>query len=476
MKLLIPKAGLAALCVPLLAINLMGAYLDDIGYTSLQAQLAAEGTVLPDGTGVSVSQVEASVSTTSNLYFPTAALYSGVTMTDKTSSYASGISWHADMVAEKLYGDSSMGSGITTVGVYYVNAWLGSSFLNYGTNAFPKTETADVQNHSWVGTVSTSSDANILSRLDYSVEKDDYVAVVGVNNNDDGTGTAKNLLSSAYNVISVGVTDGTHVSGTATINAGVTYPLLVVPVSSTSEATAVVSSAATLLIQTARSGTATSTNGDKSEVIKAVLLAGATKSEFASWSNSETSPLDATYGAGELNVQNSYNIMVSGEQSTGYSTPVAGSGWDYGTLTLSTTASYYFNLTSSGDMSIALTWNAIYSGNNGNSLSLSLANLNLSLYSVSSDGSQGSLIEQSAASSGNVEYLWLADLGAGSYAINVNYAGNTSGTTTSASYALAWQTASLTAIPEPSTLGLILTGGFLVLCIAIWRGGVPRCS
>jgi hypothetical protein len=61
-------------------------------------------------------------------------------------------------------------------------------------------------------------------------------------------------------------------------------------------------------------------------------------------------------------------------------------------------------------------------------------------------------------------------------AINANYAANTSGTKSSASYALAWQTASLTAIPEPSALGLILAGGFLVLCIAIRRGGVHRCS
>jgi len=363
--------------IPLLlvaATTASAGYLDDIGYTALVSQLQEAGTALPDGTGVAVTQVEASTSTTSFVYLPTGSSYTGLTITDKSPSYSGTTSWHANMVGEKIYGDSAMGSGISQVGVYYVGDWLGTGFLNYGTSSAPKTETAAVVNHSWVSTTNNSYDKNILNRLDYSIETDDYVAVVGTNNDDSGTATSGDLLAGAYNVISVGVTDASHVAGSSTVNSGVGYPHLVVPTGTTSEATAVVSSAASLLIQSAN--TMGSSNGAKSETIKAVLLAGASREDLPSWSATSTSPLDATYGAGELDIQNSYNILLAGEQSSG-SSLVASTGWDYNTIALGATTTYYFNLSGTGDVSIALNWNAIYSGNNANNLALALANLNL---------------------------------------------------------------------------------------------------
>lgn len=459
MKMLGCSVFFAALGLLFVATTASASYLDDIGYTDLVSQLEREGTALPDGTGVTVTQVEASVSTTSVAYLPTASSYTGVSITNRSTSYSGTTSWHADMVGEKIYGNSAMGSGISQVGVYYVSDWLGTGFLNYGTSLLPKTETADVVNHSWVATTSNSYDKNILNRLDYSIETDDYVAVVGTNNNDSGTATSGDLLAGAYNVISVGVTDGTHVEGSSTINGGVGYPHLVVPTSTTSEATAVVSSAASLLIQTAN--TMGFSNGVKSETIKAVLLAGASKEDLPTWSASSTSPLDSTYGAGELDVQNSYNILLSGEQTSG-STLVSSTGWDYSTIALGATTTYYFNLSGAGDISIALNWNAIYSGGNANNLTLSLANLNLFLYEVNGDGSLGSLVQESMASSGNIEAIWAVDLLAGDYVIQVAYAGNASGSKTSYNYALAWESFNTSPVPE-APVSFFLTSGFLLL-------------
>lgn len=457
---------LAFAWVPL-ADNALAGYLDDIGYTALVEHLQSSGTTVPTGAGVSVTQVEATAGTTSisgttfYQYLPTAGAYSGVTFTlSSTTAYPGTTSWHADMVGQLIYGNASMGSGINQVAVYNANDWIGAGFLNYGFTAAPKTETHDVVNNSWVGTTgNATNDANILRRFDYSIQQDDYVAVVGIQNS--GGGATPNLLSGAYNVISAGVTDGTHMAGTSSLNTGVTYPHLVVPVGTTSEATAVISSAAALLIETARATPALATNGAKSETVKAILLAGATKEEIPSWSHTSTQPLDTTYGAGELNIQLSDTILTAGEQiaSASPAALVATTGWDYNTLSLNQTVSYYFDLSGTGDISIALTWNVVYATgtppNNYNTLTGSPANLNLSLYEVQENGSLGALVATSAATGGNIEYVWATDLDAGSYVIQVNYTGTNIG---AQDYAAAWHTSLV--VPEPAAVLTVLTGIF----------------
>jgi hypothetical protein len=447
-------------------------YLDDIGYTALVAELQAASIAVPDGTGVTVTQTEASTGTSTSggvtyyAYLANSALFSGVTITNASAAaYPAAISSHANAVGGYLYGDASMASGITSVTAYAVidaaSDWLGSGFLDVSSgisHTAPKVESNDVLNASWVG--SLGSDANdkiVLNRLDYSIQHDDYVAVVGTNNGP----TPRELLDGAYNVISVGLTNGGHAEGTSTVNPSVSFPHLVVPLGVTSYATPVVSSAAALLIQTARGSSTTSANGTKSEAIKAILLAGTTKSEFSSWTRSDTSPLDATYGAGELNVQNSDDILTAGEQTAGGT--VAATGWDFNSISRNATVSYSFDLSAASDVSIALTWNAIYSGSNYNSLSLALANLDLTLYSVGGGGVL-SLVQQSI-SSGNIEDIWATDLNVGSYVIKVTYGSNYSGSLSSAEYALAWQS-SLTAVPESSWFAFATLGalGVIVVC------------
>ncbi|HEY8899658.1 MAG TPA: hypothetical protein VIM61_04545 [Chthoniobacterales bacterium] len=450
-------------------------YLDEIGYRDLVAELQAAGKTVPDGTGVTVSQVEASLGTDTSVtpntyaYLADQSLFTGVTITNASgSSYPAAISSHANEVGFHLFGDASMGSGITAVTAYLADHWVGSGSLNFTTTGFsplaPLTEGRDVANFSWVGTTgSAANDQLILNRLDYQIQRDDYVAVVAVNNGS----VAQNLLASAYNVISVGVTSGNHASGSSSeVNSAVTYPQLVVPESATSYATPVVSSAAALLVQTARGSSTTSANGTKSEVVKAILLAGATKSEFTTWSRSDTSPLDATFGAGELNVQNSSHILTAGEQTA--NAVVATTGWDFNSIALNATVSYTFDLAATGDLSVALTWNAIYSEVNFNALSLSLADLNLSLYEIGTGGAL-TLVQQSL-SSGNIEALWVTDLAAGDYVLKVTYASNASGFGSTAEYAVAWQTTytGFVAVPEPAFTALIVAGG-LVMVVTLRR-------
>ncbi len=458
----------------LLAVGLARAdYLTDTGYTALASQLQLAGTPLPNGANVTVAQIEASErsvvsgNVTSYAYVANVTSgFSGVTLTNASEiRYPSVSSGHAGTVAGYLFGDGAMARGVTNVTAYLADDWIGAGSLNTTTAGLsltaPNVENAEVTNSSWVGTTgNVTYDQRVLSRLDYAVQRDDFVAVVGANN---GV-VPQNLMASAYNVISVGLTSGGHASGNSTsVNGAVTFPHLVAPLGVTSYATPVVASAAAVLIESARASVGTATNGARSETTKAVLLAGATKSEFPGWSRNETAPLDRVYGAGELNIQNSYQILTAGEQTTDGA--VAASGWDFSTISRNATATYTFDLAAPADVSIVLTWNAIYSGSNFNALTLGLANLDLSLYSVGTGGVL-SLVQQSR-SSGNVEHVWATGLTGGTYRFAVNYGANSAGNLSSVDYAVAWQSTGtgFAVVPEPGAwsagFGVLLGLGIL---------------
>ena len=251
----------------------------DIGFTSLQTRL---GVLMPTGAGVSVSQTEAPDG--SSNYRPDTSLFSGKTFAFPSSG-TTGTSSHASTVGQYLYGANSLAASIgatansDTVTVYEVNSWLQNGFLNYNlASALPLVELNDIQNHSWIGTTGNSTtDTQILGRMDYAIARDDFVAVFGLNN---GSGTTlPNLMGQSYNGMTVGLSNGNHSRGTTTIDGtGRTKPDIVVPTSATSWAAATVSSAAGLVLGVARATPALS-NAQTSEMVKALLLAGATKTE-----------------------------------------------------------------------------------------------------------------------------------------------------------------------------------------------------
>lgn len=428
-------------------------YLDDVGYNAL---LVLMGGSTPDGTGVSVTQVEADLDGSGSpyLYLPDTAnsQFTGITFTDVSALSGAGVSGHATTVGQYFYGNNAMASGISSVANYEANNWLQSGYLRYNSSSLaPLTESRDIQNHSWIGSTGNATiDTSLLNRLDYAIERDDFVSVVGTPN----SGGSATLLSNSYNTLNVGLTNGTHGAGTSTVNgAGRLTVHLVAPDSATSFATAKVSSAAALLIDQGRDSA--NANADNSEVVKAVMLAGATKDEFPTWDRTSTRPLDETYGAGELNVLNNFLIMAGGEQESG-SGNVAATGWDFDAITSAATQTYYLELAGDSMLSIALNWNQHLEPTDQpsidyNTMITSLANLDLQLWEVDEVGTLLSLVDQSVSTLENIEHIWQQSLNGGRYAIVLS-----SDTATSWDYALAWQT---TAIPEPGTMALLLLGG-----------------
>lgn len=420
---------------------------------------------MPTGEGVSVSQIEAPDG--SSNYRPDTSLFSGKTFSFPSGG-TTGISSHASTVGAYFYGANSLAPAIgatstsDSISVYEVNNWLQSGFLRYTTSSLlPAVESNDIQNHSWIGTTgNTTVDTQILQRMDYAIARDDFVAVFGLNN---GSGTTlPNLMGQSYNGITVGLSNGNHSRGATTINGtGRTKPDLVVPTSTTSWATGTVSSAAGLIISAARA-TPSLSNAQTSEMVKSLLLAGASKDEpefGGNWTHTSTQPLDSVYGAGELNIENSYDILAAGEFAASTSVSAEKTGWDFGAASSSTAQYYYFDINSNPDSFTAvLTWNINVTATDttpgpGVSYSFSsiLPNLDLKLYTASGF-SIGSLLESSVSTVDNVELIYLTGLAPGRYALEVT------SDTTGTDYGLSW----ITVVPEPGTVGLFLLGGIAV--------------
>jgi hypothetical protein len=425
-------------------------YKDEMGYTALKLEL---GAAMPTGAGISVSQVEAPESTGSpGPYLPDTSNseFSGKSFTTK-SGFAS-VSGHATSVALNFYGNAtSIAPGISAIDNYEANDWVGSGYLRTGTALAPKTELRRIENHSWIGDAG-SSNVDILRRLDLAINRDKFIAVVGMNN---GSGTAvPGLLDASFNGITVGLSNGNHSQGGTTLDnpGGSTTPRIkpdiVAPASLgfTSFATPVVSASAALLLQEAGSNP----NASRSESIKAVLLAGATKMNPAIAQH-----LDPVFGAGELNIFNSYHILAQSEQNASNVSTVAPIGWDLNN-TSSSSLLYFFDVpTGSPSLSSILTWNR-HVTQSGSLLTPSLSNLDLKLFSATGF-SLGTQVDSSASTVDNVEAIYEPNLPAGRYAFQVVL---TSGADTDFAFAFM--------IPEPSELVLML-GSATMFGALRWR-------
>jgi len=385
---------IASLLIVILgAVSSHAAYKDLIGFPELENAIGA-GTLT--GAGIEVQIIEATPSGGSNYYPGNSGSdpeFSGKTITNVTDDAgvtqgSTGTSSHAKRVAKNLYGnDTSIAPGISTIGSWEASHWMGwdggtetaSGFLNVNTTTEPDTTDARIANHSYIG--GTSSD-QLPRRTDYIVERDDFLQIVGIQNA--GQSNIYPLWGTAFNVISVGRTNGGHFAGTLEIpstsyTADRTAPHLVAPDTATSYATPIVSATTALLLQ-AGGANASWSNGNQitnrtrtiyhaetSEVIKATLMAGADRavdnahgddllaSEYVVDTDNN---LDLTYGAGQVNVFNSYNILAGGEQDPG-GADITDHGWDYnGSFSNGDTAVYAFNAANSGDTLMAtLAWN-----------------------------------------------------------------------------------------------------------------------
>ncbi len=438
-------------------------YKDDIGYTQLVNELGLGN--VPNGAGVKVTQVEADedASESGIRYRPNEANagFAGKTITDKSgvSNPASARSTHATNVGLLFYGNSSIASGITQIDAYEANNWLGTGFLRPLSGATPQVplvETSRIQNHSWIGSFAEDATAtDRLRRFDFMIDRDNVIAAVGVNN---GTSTnVPTMLGQSYNSISVGRVDGAHSAGFSTVDGtGRIKPDIVAPQGSTSNATAVVSAAAAMLVQKADT-TPGLANGSKAQVVKATLMAGATKNQFLTWDRTTTRPLDDRFGAGALNIYRSYHILAAGEQNATNLATVADTGWDWNNATASTLL-YFFDVEegeSISEFSAVLTWHRLVAdggpGGGFNGLTSTMANLDLRLF-YASGFALGSQLDASLSTVDNVEHIWFTDgLTTGRYALQLSV--DAVGLNQQIDYGLAWHSV---VIPEPGSLGLLM--------------------
>jgi hypothetical protein len=422
-----------ALLPCLTATTLQAAWRDDIGYTRLQ-QLA--GPTLPGAPSQGLTQTEALVD---GNYAPNTAssVFAGKTFYLKSGIL--GISGHANQVATNFYSSTSQIPGTTDVDVYSADGWINASFLNLGTINLPLVESRAVQNHSWIGNELADplpTEAN--QRLDYAIHRDGFVCVVGENN---GTSTTlPQLFGQGYHTISVGLSNGAHSAGFSTFDIiGRIKPDIVAPDSLTSYATPMVAGTAGLLVAKLEAAPYNLTGPDKPRVVKALLLASASKTTVASWSNTSSRPLDLRYGAGELNAWHAYSTLTSGRVAASNNTPHSPCAWAAEPVAANSTQTYFFTIPAgvpSTPFCAALIWHRNVTTEqkrwSPRTWSASLDNLNLRLYQASGF-TRGTLIVESLSAVDNVEMVYQPALVPGDYALVVD---NPSGNSTS--YGLAW--------------------------------------
>ncbi len=457
-----PLLCLAALLQPGLAV---ADYYDDIGFRQLQTLL---GAAMPTGASVRVMQVEAAQLVSGFDTWapdPGIAEFSGKTITELSGAPAGLYTTHATTVGTAFYGNStSIAPGTTTISVYSADDWVVAGFLRSAgsTPGQPLFSAARVGNHSWIGAFPTF-DADVLERLDWVIGRDELVSVVGLNNGDPN----QPLLCGAYNVISVGRTDGVHGRGTPAVDsiytAGRVRPDLVAPAATTSDATPRVAAAASLLVQTGHANAGLSTdpfsqlvvnragstlgtvrNAERSEVIKAALMAGALRTtantsapNIADYrlapANQAPNGLDVRFGAGQLNIFNSYQIIAAGEQNSLEDLPggggaVGAEGWDYdfrfggAAGTNNSTATYYLPVpATNGTLSVALVWNLKIAGGTTNNFvgTPTRFNMDLTLQDVTVPASPVTVVT-SQSTTENTENIWQPIVAGRQYLLRVS--------------------------------------------------------
>ncbi|OYW74725.1 MAG: hypothetical protein B7Z37_16440 [Verrucomicrobia bacterium 12-59-8] len=406
---------------------------DDIGYTQLAAEL---GAAVPTGAGIELLQSEANDQTSPPNYLPQAGgpgsfagtgTYSGKTF--HAESGAGVVLGHAQSVASYFYAN---GTGIAQ-GATEIHNYTATDFINliYASST-PTNFPGRVQNHSWKGTVNSTIDPQILRSLDRLIDLGGRVVSVALDNN---TGAIPPLLGNNYHALTAGVRTGLHsLGGTNTDGSGRMKPDLVVNAGETSYASPVIAGTGAALLQSAVAlGNA---NSETPQVIKAQMLAGASKQNLPQWVRlSDAVPYDSVFGAGELNIRNAYYIQQAGQHASSTSVESPSRGWDYGTTTSSASGKRYFFSILAGryatTFSAALTWHRTILGIPG-SYSSTLPDLNLRLYAATGFTPGASALYSSASTVDNVEHLFCYNLPPGQYMLVVTTSTN------GRNYGLAW--------------------------------------
>lgn len=438
-------------------------WLDDIGYTSLSQRVD-----LADGAGMSMLQVESVVGTNAYLPDPGRSTFVGKTFTDITG--VGQTSWHANLIGDMVYGvGTSMLPGLADVSVQESSDFLDNSVFYLSGTADPVSLAGyDIVTHSWINrSVNNTALTRAVLKFDQQLAEGNVLGVTGIDNIENNSGTwvgfsLPTAMGATHNGLSVGSSDGWTSDGP-------TYdsrmkPDLVAPgvnsatgsIGKSSWSLARVASGVGLLRAEALAHGWT--NGDDARVIQAAAMAGAIKlgerynvvidssgtlGTIPAWAkgfpeysiDDELRPLDFYQGAGQFNVEHSWDILSFGEQGPGAGNVVLPAGYDLATVDAATSNTYYFDVFQDAQsFSAVLDWFAQIS-RTGQTWDAEVTDLSLVLYEVDVDGqSLGAQIQASRSNVDNVEHIWIENLLAGRYALVVE------GGASLDEYGLAWQT------------------------------------
>lgn len=446
-----------------------------IGWDNAKYRLKAD---MPNGRGIVVGQVEA----------PNAEGY----LASRDHAHTPGTGYiphsgsakpspHATAVASNIAGPQSAGQGIREVHGWLVSDWLGDGYLQTATPKEPNPDKQPIRifNHSWIssGQVATL----VLRRVDYLIDMQDIIMVCGLDNN---KGPAPAMLASAYNVISVGVMNGQHSSDPTQFDGeGRSKPELVAPGSKTSFSTGVVTGCVAALLQQADHRVEQAEQAEKpepddrpapaelvvpmqdmnrfashSEVIKALLLAGADRPE--NWSAPEGRTLDPTFGAGVVDLDRALVMLDAGPVSPDIEEDSRQRyAWSFAQINPGQQRVYRFKVDiAQAEAGIALVWNRRVLGGTAELVNKEtdarqtiwnsaayLPNLDLALMRMTDGGEEEVAICKSKVD--NVELIHLRPLEPGRYELRI--VREKEGPPIPWDYALAWRIEAREIVVEP---------------------------
>jgi len=400
-----------------------------------------EATSAPTNSDYEVNPGNAYVNQPTNLF--TYISTNGTTATNFPNS-AGVESGHADQVAKNFYG---IPIGVAT-NVGHVDNYDADYFFGYYIyNGFPLVHTVRVVNQSFA--FDLSDESAVDPPYDNYAANGNTIFASAV-----GNGGAVLPPGTGYNCIAVGVygsSSGTGPTADGRCKPDITAPDQAdAPSSANSYSIPYVAGAAAVLVQAANRGDGGSNTNAASDLrtVKALLLNGAIKP--TDWTNGTASPLDARYGAGLVNVFNSWEQLKGGQHafiesttvSTGSAHPPGANtnnepvlaGWDYNTNSTTTATDtvkhYYFNPPGGNSYSLTATlvWNKQYNATNIN-------NLNLFLYNAANSN----LVTCSTSMVDNVEHIYLPVLPSGRYDLQVLKSGSVTQVSAAETYALAFE-------------------------------------
>ena len=425
--------------------------LDTMGVTLLR-QVDASLT----GSGVELAHTEANVGTTPPQFevnpavvgLP-ASLFTYISSNGTATAFPNSVgseSSHADSVGVNLYSPS----GGVAPQVAHVDNYDGDYFVNaIIATIVPPAIPGSIVNQSFVlPGLAPSDQATLEQDYDNYAANHNTLFVSGA-----GNGGAVLPPSTCFNGMSVAAFGGTSSVGPTAD--GRSKPDITAPAGVTSFSTPYVSGSAAVLVQagTRGDGGANTSAATDLRTIKALLLNGAVK--LADWTNGVTTPLDARYGAGVVNVFNSWALLRGGQHAfieatsntSGSPHPPGSnphnepslSGWDFNSisnprlvLTYNEAVNhYYFNLSPSSGSQFTLTTILTWNRQSGQT---AINDLNLFLYNAVN----GNLVAASTSAVDNVEHLFVNGLPPGRYDLQVEK--NPNGlVTANESYALAFE-------------------------------------